>query len=461
MRVWALLVVVLGGIVESSDASFVNVKVERTIDLTTQFVKLKAEVDIEPTESGGSKIYQIALPRGLASHLSYGEVKAGKNVAVIGEGANEGEEGFTIYNATFENPISEPTTISIYFVLTHAQTPLPKEIRQDERQFMVYAGDSHYYSSVYKTQSEATSVLLPSSNVESISKQSPTEHQGSKVSYGPYTEVEPFSYSPMRLHYESTIPFATLANVEREIEISEWGNVAFEEHCDLRHDGAKLVGGFSRLDYQNLKGKPTPSFRKITALFPLGAKELYYRDIIGNISTSQVIPGKKGLTVELQPRFPIFGGWKTEWYHGFNLALENVVSLTSDGNRKLEVPLSVLVQDVTVDYLITKVVLPAGAKLVDFKTPFPPLRTSMSTRHTFLDFPGFSRTVLSLEFENFVPEHNQPFTVTYQFSTAKLLYKPIAMATFFFLCYLVYIIAIRLDLSLEKPTAVPESKKKN
>jgi oligosaccharyltransferase complex subunit alpha (ribophorin I) len=42
----------------------------------------------------------------------------------------------------------------------------------------------------------------------------------------------------------------TITNLERIIEISHWGNIAVEEHINMRHTGALLNGPFSRYDYQ-------------------------------------------------------------------------------------------------------------------------------------------------------------------------------------------------------------------
>lgn len=38
--------------------------------------------------------------------------------------------------------------------------------------------------------------------------------------------------------------------MERVIEVSLWGNIAVEEHIDMKHTGATLKGPFSRFDYQ-------------------------------------------------------------------------------------------------------------------------------------------------------------------------------------------------------------------
>lgn len=40
-----------------------------------------------------------------------------------------------------------------------------------------------------------------------------------------------------------------MSRVEREIEVSHWGNVAIEEVIYARNSGTPLTGEFSRLDY--------------------------------------------------------------------------------------------------------------------------------------------------------------------------------------------------------------------
>jgi hypothetical protein len=50
---------------------------------------------------------------------------------------------------------------------------------------------------------------------------------------------------------------------------------------------------------------------------PGDAQDIYYRDEIGNISTSNVAARQSRLEVELRPRFPLFGGWHTNY--GFTL----------------------------------------------------------------------------------------------------------------------------------------------
>ena len=80
------------------------------------------------------------------------------------------------------------------------------------------------------------------------------------------------------------------AQVEREMEVSHWGAVSVHERIWLRHAGARHAGTWSRLDYQRAQHiYGASSFREVTASLPRETlpSSLYFRDEIGNISTSQ------------------------------------------------------------------------------------------------------------------------------------------------------------------------------
>jgi oligosaccharyltransferase complex subunit alpha (ribophorin I) len=54
---------------------------------------------------------------------------------------------------------------------------------------------------------------------------------------------------------------------------------------------------------------------------PEQAGDVYYRDLIGNISTSHFRRnfGSGESILELTPRFPMFGGWRNHFTIGYNL----------------------------------------------------------------------------------------------------------------------------------------------
>jgi len=46
---------------------------------------------------------------------------------------------------------------------------------------------------------------------------------------------------------------------------------------------------------------------------------LYYYDYIGNISSSSATRTQDNVDFTIEPRFPIFGQWKTDWNQGYSM----------------------------------------------------------------------------------------------------------------------------------------------
>lgn len=70
-------------------------------------------------------------------------------------------------------------------------------------------------------------------------------------------------------------------------------------------------GEWSRLRYmQDPRRNGAASIKEFTAVLPRSAHSLYFRDEIGNVSTSSVKRQRERLEVRLQPRFVLFGGWQ-------------------------------------------------------------------------------------------------------------------------------------------------------
>lgn len=59
--------------------------------------------------------------------------------------------------------------------------------------------------------------------------------------------------------------------------------------------------------------------RSFKTILPASAKDVYYRDEIGNISTSHMRIQDDAVELDLRPRFPLFGGWKTHYKIGYNV----------------------------------------------------------------------------------------------------------------------------------------------
>lgn len=97
-------------------------------------------------------------------------------------------------------------------------------------------------------------------------------------------------------------------------------------------------------------------------LLPALAKDIYYRDEIGNISTSSVRKVVDGVEVTIQPRFPLFGGWKTDYLLGYNVPAYQY--LYSSGNKfvlKMRI-VGHLFDNSVIENMKLKIILPEGSR---------------------------------------------------------------------------------------------------
>jgi len=346
---------------------------------------------------------------------------------------------YALFRSVLKNPLvpGHSAELKVELVFTHTMTPFPSEITQSERQLVRY-NDNHYWYSLYRTDSVKTKVKLSSSSVQSNSELSPSSVKADVVSYGPYKDVAPLSYSPLSLHFENNKPFITINSVLRWIEVSHWGNIAIEEQYKVHHDGAKLKGSFSRYDFQiNAQANGQAAVQFLRQFLPESASEVYYRDDIGNISTSALRPGSPKQVFDMRPRFPLFGAWKTEFTLGYNLPTAPYLSTEySTGKYVLTIPfLADWEAGVAVDTQVLKVVLPEGASDISVSVPFE-VETSYDRTVTYLDVASVGRPVVVIKKNNLVNDHNQNFQVKYSFSKTAMLFEPMLLigAFFFFLC---------------------------
>uniref|UniRef100_A0A673GVT1 Dolichyl-diphosphooligosaccharide--protein glycosyltransferase subunit 1 n=1 Tax=Sinocyclocheilus rhinocerous TaxID=307959 RepID=A0A673GVT1_9TELE len=381
----------------------VNEDVKRTLDLSSHLAKITAEIQLANHGAARVSSLTLALEAELAPHLAF-----------IGA------------------------------------SPFPTHITQTERQLVVFQGN-HYLYSPYPTRSQTTRVRLASKTVESYTKLgNPTKSEES-IEYGPFKDVPPFSQDDMKIHYENNTPFLTISSVTRTIEVSHWGNIAVEETIDLRHTGAYLKGPFSRYDYQRQSDSGISSVKSFKTILPASAQDVYYRDEIGNISTSQLQVLDDSVEVEIRPRFPLFGGWKTHYIIGYNLpSYEYLYNLGDQYALKIRL-VDHVYDDQVIDQLTVKLILPEGARNIHVDTPYPLTRSQDELHYTYLD--TFGRPVLVATKSNLVEQHIQDVVVHYTFNKILMLQEPLLVVGAFYILFFTVIIYVRLDFSITKDPA--------
>lgn len=325
---------------------------------------------------------------------------------------------------------SSEITLGISYSLLSSAIPLPATINQMDKQYLTYSF-SAYTPSAYRTDTQKTKLKFSTTNVPDYTTTSgiksgsgaDPERKGSTYTYGPYNtaKVTPGTEHPITVRYEFTKPVITASLLERDLEVSHWGgNLATEERYWLRNNGSQLAEHFSRVEwtlasYQKL---PTTAVREITYPLQPGSVDPYYVDDIGNVSTSHFRPGtgKNSATLELKPRYPIFGGWNYSFHVGWNNDLSSFLRrATGADSYVLKVPFLEgprVPEGVQYEHVVLRIVLPEGARNVQFQTVdgsassgLPGanhIAARLSSLNKYMDTLG--RTTLTLEVDSLTDE---------------------------------------------------------
>ncbi|KAG2254470.1 hypothetical protein Bca4012_058058 [Brassica carinata] len=436
-------------------------KVERRIDVTSQIARVTKTLKVVNSGSESVSEFTLTFPKFLGNNLAYlsvshseGKGKSKRSLATLSveEAHPKGmPDSVSFYSVSLPKPLNkgDALTLEVVAAFTNVLQPFPEKISQRDIH-LVMLQESAQYLSPYVVESQSLSIKLPNARIESYTKLENTKLQGSEIKYGPYKNLAQYSYAPIVVHFESKAAFAVAEKLVREIEVSHWGNVQVTEHYNLVHRGAQLKGEFSRLEYQD---RPNPqgvsAFRHLLARLPPRAHSIYYRDDIGNISTSQMQSDSKKTELLIEPRFPLFGGWKTFFTIGYGLPLSDFL-FASEGKRFLDISFGSPMIDLVTEKLIVQVVLPEGSKDISVTTPFA-VKQSHEIKYSHLDIAG--RPVVVLEKNNVVPDHNQNIQVYYKFSNINLLSEPLMLITGFFVLFITCIVYTRADFSISKSSA--------
>lgn len=424
--------------------------VDRTIDISSQLVKISAKITVENSGKSPVKQFLLAVEGVAKNNLAFIGAKDSSNKDLrLTETSVKGYDNVKFWRVDLKEGVNAGSTavISCESVFTKAILPYPTAITQAEDQLVKYNGNLHFFSP-YTVASQKTSVVLNTKSVESFTKVKPFLQQDGTIIYGPFTNTAPFTEKELSIHYKNNSPFLTVSRIERLIEVSHWGNIAVEEVIEIEHTGAQLKGPFSRYDYQQDHHSGPASVRNYKTLLPASASDVYYRDTNGNISTSNMKIKKDSVELDLRPRYPLFGGWRSHYTLGYNVP--SYEYLFQQGNEyllKMRV-IDHIFDDMQVDEVVTKIILPEGTTNIKLILPYPVTRLPDSLHYTYLDTKG--RPVISFTKKNVVENHIQDFQLRYTFPRLLMLQEPLLVVGFLYMLFLCVIIYVRLDFSIHK-----------
>ncbi|ORY57488.1 Ribophorin I [Pseudomassariella vexata] len=426
---------------------FKNANLVHILSLEKNFAKESINVLIENVSKEPQDEYFLPFTSEQMARVGGIEVKDRKNVEVTGFVVEAAEFDVTSDTQYYRIKLPEALepkgqqTLGISFYYLKAYSPLPAAIEQADKQYLVYSF-SAYCASAYPTSKQKTEVKLPSSDIPDYTKIAGSgdvkefpQKQGSKLTYGPFTDTPAGAVSPAKVRYEFTRPVTHISYLERDVEVSHWGgNVAFEERYTLYNQGANLSALFNRVKWAQSQYYNPQSYALKEMKFPLrvGSKDAYFTDAIGNVSTSRFRSNKREAVLEIKPRYPIFGGWKYPFTIGWNADAKHYLRKQAGDSYILNVPFiegPKQAEGAGYEQVQLRVFLPEGAENVKFYTTIP---QSSITDHivdlqtTYLDTIG--RTVLTIRARNLPDEfRDRELIVSYDYSFFASLRKPLVI----------------------------------
>lgn len=418
---------------------FENVYAAVTIDLTGSYGKQSITLTVKNVDRKPQSEYYYGVDSSIVDKLSMVEGRNLGNHQILkihDTGMEHDRSGLHFYKVDLDKPLGpgEEANLIIAQAVLDQMQPLPEYGSQSDPQFLVFRGSRHFVSP-YRTRTAETKVNTLGAPYNDLDEdEDRPQANGPVYQYGPYTELSPFAVKPLNIRYENPLPLIKATKLDRDIWISHWAqSMSVEETFWVKHIGTKLRDGFSRLDYRRGLSSFNLNYAAIKELvFGLkpDAREVYFTDLVGNVSTSHFRTESQGSMLSIRPRYPVFGGWNYNFTVGWTYDLNNFVKSIGDDRYLLKVPLLESPKDISYDEVTVRIILPEGASDIEVMSPMD-VRPAMATTYSFLDTVG--RPTASLHYDKLFDGHARAeLYVEYTYTSAAGLQKPLSVAAAFF-----------------------------
>lgn len=444
-------------------AVFENTAYTQNYDVSGSYIRKSISLSVKNIDSEPQSEYFFAVTDKEFDNTAIVEGKVVSTNAILkleeSEEWVDEEHGLVYYKVTLPTDLEPGSNINL--LLAHAvvdsATPLPEEASQNERQLMVLH-TSKYAPSAYDTKSMSTRIKTRGGTLTEITAEEDDIFQVDNYLsiWGPYQDVEAFSVRPLSYRYEYAAPLPKVTKLERDIWVSHWGSsISFQETYWLKNVGTKLKGAFSRLDFQKsfggISSLNTAAIRDIRLFLPSGARDVYYTDLVGNVSTSRFLQGggPDSTDLEVKPRYPVFGGWVYNFTVGWSNDADQFLRRISGDDYLLKVPFLEGPGDISYGEVHVSVILPEGATNIEV---VPPGGSPIEHSETFSYLDTVGRPTVKLSYKNLVDSHRRGYIyVSYKYSKLDSLRKPLTIAGTFALVFVVALIVSKVNLKIQTP----------
>ena len=333
------------------------------------------------------------------------------------------------YTLKFPAPVSKDETrkFEVYLILGHALKAVPAKTQILEPNAVEFAFS-----------------LVPNSHYPTRAQEISVSGFGQLLSYAPSfftvhgnflsakiveSEISSQQISGV-VHFMHGSNLNFVASAVREVHVSHFGGISISDHFEVKNEAAKLHGEFSRIPFsvRDQMGDKSPFkvdgyAETLGAIFSKHAYNIHYYDVIGNISTSVAkrAASERYISAELGPRFPLLGGWRTEFSLSHVLPTKKAVGYEGE-KFTLTFPFNHPLVKYFTDSLEFEVLLPEGAYDVEISAPRKISQDKITYRRDWLDTPLVGgHTVLRFRATSpfLIPEKealNYKLTISYRLS---------------------------------------------
>ncbi|VVT49039.1 uncharacterized protein SAPINGB_P002074 [Magnusiomyces paraingens] len=449
-------------------AVFENLVLSRKLDLSGSYVRETVALSIKNTGPKSESVYYFAFEPEHFANIAVFEARLktsdGSRIihAVPAEETND-KENVNYYTLTFTEPIEpkEEASIQIGIAYINSIFPSPEFGEQSDPQLLAYE-NSRFTVSAYPSVRQNLKILTIGLGPQDINYEDaqesfsgnytlePTVNEGVLV-YGPFDNVPPYTSNSFIVQYEYPRAVVKTVQLQRDIWISHWGSTAsFVETYQFHHFGTKLKEGFSRLGYMqratsyNLN---VASYKGIEIHLPEKAREPFYTDLVGNVSTSSFSQQEDHTSLVLRPRYPLFGGWNYNFTIGWSVDLAEYVKTLGPDKYLLRVPLLEGPGEMSYDEVIVNLILPEGATDIDVAALQPFLPETTYITKSYLDFSG--RPTVQLVYKNLIDSYKRTsIFVTYTYTTQAAYKKPLAVSGVFAALFTAILFLSKVDIKI-------------
>ena len=360
------------------------------------------------------------------------------------------------------NKISDDNDYDYYDILLQGSTEIivkedyfekllfkPKNIYIKESQLELYL-DTINLVSAYQVKNTTTTVVLPRENTKLIKyTKTNSNKSGDKIIYALTEEIQPFIAKKLYIHYENNKPLTVFNYATKTFQVSHWGNIAVTEEYQIENIGAKLIGEFGRIDYDNGITGGRNALLSIRAKLPMRSWGLWYRDEIGNVSSSNARREMNDVDLVLTPRFPILGGWKSNYDIGYNLPTKFHVKTNEEGNYRVNLTFGMPYKNMLAKNYTVKIILPEGADIIKVNLPID-TQYSVEYDKDYGCLDLFGRKSIIIRLNNMYDVYNTNIFISYDYQWTMLFVKPVILIVYFLILFTIFIIYSRVNISLSR-----------